>query len=92
MTEDDQFIPYNGDSHDSNKVASVFNSKDMKQDGLIREVRGGIANERDGLEEIGQQPLEKSSTTKPDISQRDPKLVYLYCLPFFAEGTNQPHR
>jgi len=93
MAEDDRSISHSGDSHDPNKVDSAFNSEDVKQNGPIREVRGGIANERDvDLEETGQQPLEKSRTARSDTSQRDPKLVYLCCLPFFAEETNQPHR
>jgi len=79
MTKDDQSsISHSADSHDPNKVDSAFNSEDVKQDGPIREARGGIANERDvDLEEAGQQPLEKSRTARSDTSQRDPKLVYL---------------
>ena len=93
MTEDNQPISHRGNSHDHDKVDSAFNSEDVKQDGLIREVRGDIANERDSrLEETGQQPLEKSRTARSDTSQRDPKLVHLCCLLFFAEETNQPYR
>jgi hypothetical protein len=72
------------DSHDPNKVVSAFNSEDVRQDGPMREVRGSSTNERDVDLETGQQPLEKSRTATSDTSQRDPKLVYLSCLPFFA--------
>lgn len=93
MTKQDQSTSHSADSHDPIKADAAFNSEGVKQDGPIREDRGGIANERDvGLEETGQQPLEKSTTARPDTSQRDPKLVHLCCLPFFTEETNQLHR
>jgi hypothetical protein len=86
MTEQDQSTSHSGDSHDPNKADSAFNSEEVKQDGPVRDVGGGIANELGvGSEETGQQALEKSRTAGSDTSQRDPKLVHLCCLPFLAE-------
>jgi hypothetical protein len=93
MAEQDQPTSHSGASHDPIKAHSTFNSEGVKQDGPIHEVRGGIATEPDvGLEETDQQPVEKSTAARPDTSQRDPKLVHLCCLPFYAGETNQPHR
>lgn len=81
---------HSGDSHDPNIVDSAFSNDDGKQDEPIREVGGGVAAEGDAdVGKTGEQQLEKSNTARSD---RDPKLVYLLCLPFFAEETNQPHR
>ena len=78
MTEDNQSTSHSGDSHDPNKVNSASNGEEDKEDGRIRKVKGDIANERDvGLEETGQQALEKSPTARSETSQRDPKLVRL---------------
>ena len=89
MAEQDQSTSHGSDPQHLDEADPASNGKDVKEDGTRREVRGGIANERDvSLVETGQQPLEMSTTG----SQQDPKLVHLHCLSFFAEETNQEYR
>jgi hypothetical protein len=86
MTEQDQATSQSGDPHDLIKADSAFSSEDSKQNGPLHEIRRSITNERDvGLEETDQQRLEKSKTAGSNTSQRDPKLVHLRCLIFFAK-------
>lgn len=73
MSEQDQ-----SSSQDLEKADSGFTSDDVKEN----EERGHDANEQGvGLEENGQQELEKSGTAESHTSERDPKLVYICCFP-----------
>ena len=84
MSEQDQ-----SSSQDLEKADSGFNSEEVKENG----VRRGTANDRDvALTENGQQALEMPGTAESDSSERDPKLVYICCLPFFAKETDKSHR
>ncbi|KAJ5563999.1 hypothetical protein N7513_000241 [Penicillium frequentans] len=67
MSEQDQ-----SSSQDLEKADSGFTSDDVKENGE----KGHNANEQDvGVEESGQQELEKSGTDESHTSERDPKLV-----------------
>lgn len=73
MSEQDQ-----SSSKDLEKADSGFTSDDVKENGE----KGHNANEQDvGLEESGQQELEKSGTAESHTSERDPKLVYTCFFP-----------
>ncbi|QKX62008.1 uncharacterized protein TRUGW13939_09164 [Talaromyces rugulosus] len=81
---DDQSISHSGDSHYPEKGDSSLDSKDVKQDGPIREGIGDIAKEQD-VDLESQQPLEKLGAAGSNTPQQDSKLVTW-------DGPNDPEK
>ncbi|KAJ5726763.1 uncharacterized protein N7483_008120 [Penicillium malachiteum] len=72
MSDHDKSTSHSSDSHDLDRSELAFNNKGVNENGNTEKT----ANKRDiGLEEAGQQPLEKSGTEGSNASQQDSKLV-----------------